>query len=143
MKSVLRHPLLVIAILVAICLTIIIPLTLSRSAGPIQLGDNRTAERDRLAKEYGVSKETANQIMVDLERQTGKRILNSVDLPDGAALGTGEIDGVAWRLRAAPYPLAKPPQGLWVPQAVRLEVAAPGGGTLTLDTVALRPLSGP
>jgi M6 family metalloprotease-like protein len=84
---------LVIAILVAICLTIIIPLTLSRSAGPIQLGDNRTAERDRLAKEYGVSKETANQIMVDLERQTGKRILNSVDLPDGAALDFYHVDG--------------------------------------------------
>ncbi len=64
-------------------------------------------------------------------------------LPDGAALEAGEIDGVAWRLRASPYPLAKPPQGLWVPQAVRLEVAAPGGGTLVLDTVALRPLSGP
>jgi len=67
-------------------------------------------------------------------------------LPDRAALGdaslAGEIDGAAWRLRAASFLFAAPgapPDPAWTPQAVRLVVTSPAGGRIVVDTVRLRP----
>jgi general secretion pathway protein I len=67
-------------------------------------------------------------------------------LPDRRALGdgalSGEIDGAAWRLQAAPYLFAAsgaPANPAWTPQAVRLTVEGPTGGRIIVDTVLLRP----
>ena len=71
-------------------------------------------------------------------------------LPDRQALGDaaldGEIDGVAWRLQAAPFLFdapGAPPRPAWTPQAVRLVVTGPSGGRIVVDTVRLRPMAGP
>ena len=93
MKSVLRHPVSIIAILVIILLAVIIPSAIQRPANPLQLGDNRVIERDRLAKEYGVSLETANGLMRKLEREKGKSALNSASIADGAYLDFYQIHG--------------------------------------------------
>lgn len=61
------------------------------------------------------------------------------DMPDEARDGEteGVTGGLAWRLSASSFPAA-PSGRVWAPEAVRLVVAAPSGGTITVDTVRLR-----
>ena len=60
---------------------------------------------------------------------------------DGGSI-EGEIDGAAWRLRSSPFAFdlgGAPAAAVWTPTAIRLVVASPSGGKITIDTVRLAP----
>lgn len=77
------------------------------------------------------------------EIETARKLV--AELPPRQALtdGThvGVLDGHNWRIDAAPYPNALPPQNAsvkWRPQLIAVSVMAPTGGVVEIDTIRLR-----